>query len=137
MNGNGFKKDYAKALELYVKAVELGSVAAATNLANWYAGGWYETQADAAESLKWRRKAAELGDEEALYFLYERRVLGNDVGVSDAELLEMLETFVKADVVGAFDIMSEVYAEGKLGVEKDEAKAQKYRERVERVQLDE
>jgi hypothetical protein len=61
-HGNGVNKDKKKAFELYMKAAELGSSMAASNVGKCYENGT-GVKRNKQEALKWYRKAAEQGNE--------------------------------------------------------------------------
>ena len=64
-NGNGVKKDYAKAFELFSKAAAGGDINALYNLGRCYENGW-GVKIDLAKAQEWYRKAAEKGQKDAM-----------------------------------------------------------------------
>ena len=63
-HGNGVERDGGKALELYLKAAELGSAEAVWSLGSIYRYGTKDGRVpvNKKEALKWYRVAAERGD---------------------------------------------------------------------------
>ena len=56
------EKNETKAIELYLKSVELGEKGAAYELGIIYHCGWCGVAVNKTEALKWYRVAVELGD---------------------------------------------------------------------------
>ncbi|MDI9819099.1 MULTISPECIES: tetratricopeptide repeat protein [unclassified Legionella] len=68
-DGKGVPVDYAKAKVLYSKAAESGHKKSMTQLADLYFHGLAGDKRDEQQALYWYKKAAELGDGDALYKL--------------------------------------------------------------------
>jgi TPR repeat protein len=62
----GFRRDTAKALELYNKAADKGNTDAMCDLASIYLKGTEGIPKDIAKAVEWYQKAASLGDESAV-----------------------------------------------------------------------
>ena len=109
-HGATIPKDLLKGVELWKKAAELGNITAMVNLAIHYAQ--QSGTEDPAESYKWCRKAAELGDVQCQYGLGTK--LLNGIGVSYS-LEEAVHWLIKAAENGseeAIDPLSEILSEG-------------------------
>ena len=88
--GVGVEVNEARAVELYVKAAELGQKEAATELGNKYRYGTCGVAVDKKEALKWYRLAVELGDtsidaEERVYNVEEEIRTGVSVADFDED----------------------------------------------------
>lgn len=74
------RKNYREVVNCYIKCADQGSTTCL-----FYPEVYYSDPADAAEALKWYRKAAEDGSASAQYHLGERYEVGRGVPQSDTE----------------------------------------------------
>ena len=68
--GKGVKQDFETAFNIFLDLARKGNSQAQRYLADYFRQGIL-VERDLAEAVKWYRKAAEQGDEEAIYWLKE------------------------------------------------------------------
>lgn len=104
IDGNGIEKNIKKGLELCEQGAEMQGVDGILQLAMLYESGTTDTNeiVDYSNSFKCYKKAAELGDDEAIYMLghYYRYSLGVDKDYNKA-----MEYFQTAAEKGNADAM--------------------------------
>ena len=127
-NGRGVEQDYAKALEWYEKAADLGNSSAMNQIGNLYGHG-LGVELDYAQALEWLEKSADLGNSDAMnniaYMYYD------GLGV-EQDYTQALEWFEKSADLGVSDAMTNIayiYQNGQ-GVEQDYTKALEWYEKA-------
>ena len=98
----------AEALDWYQKAVQQGSLDAATNIALMYAGG-IGVPKDPAQAASWFRRAAEGGDATAQYNLALRYMRGDGVPKDYKESIHWLTAAADQNVVPALLDLANTY----------------------------
>lgn len=116
-------RDYEKALEWYMKAVELGNGAAATNIGNLYMDG-EGVEKDQKAAIAWYEKAAQMGDSGPLASCYYK---GKGVARDYKKAMELYLKALDSTSVSAADNANDacfyigmMYRDG-LGVKQDYA----------------
>ena len=118
--GQGVSQDYAKAIELYKKAIEFGNLGAMNNLAWMYQEGQGVSQ-DYVKAIELYKKAIELGNASSMYNLarlyekgqgvsqdYKRAIelyeMAANLGMSEAkEQIKILKEKINANIVPETD----------------------------------
>jgi TPR repeat protein len=87
------QRDYKKALAVWTELAEQGDVSAQINLANMYAKG-LGAKKDRAQAMKWLEKAADQGNQEAMFDLGQ--LYGTQYGEIKADHELSLKWYLKA-----------------------------------------
>ena len=114
-NGQGAEQDYAKAMEWFEKAADLGCGDAMNSIAYMYYSGQGAEQ-DYAKAMEWFEKAADLGDSYAMYYIAYMYQFGQG---AEQDLVKALEWYEKsADLyntdamgsLGTYYLLAQKYA---------------------------
>lgn len=116
--GKRYPVDLAKASQLYLKAAELGHIQAMVQLAGIYLNGSSNQQ----DALVWYKKAANLGDRDALYQLGLLSETGVATKLDYADAMHYYEQASSKGNLSAKLALARMYQYG-LGVTKDPQKA--------------
>lgn len=119
----------AEAFDWYQKAVQQGSLDAATNIALMYAGG-IGVPKDPAQAASWFRRAAEGGDATAQYNLALRYMRGDGVPKDCKESIHWLTAAADQNVVPALLDLANTYMHPPNGTSADVALAIRYYEKA-------
>ncbi len=109
--GEGVTRDYAKALDWYLKAAQQGFVGAQNNLGVMYEQG-LGVPKNKPEAAKWFRKAAEQNDAYAQHSLGIMYREGDGVPQNFAEAAKWIRKAAEQSHHGAFRDMGEIYWKG-------------------------
>jgi TPR repeat protein len=115
-------KDYAKAVELWKKAADMGSANAFNNLGVCYKNG-QGVPKDMTKAAEWFEKAANLGHAVAMNGLGYCYLNGNGKPKDQAKAVEWFNKAINAGNASAIDSLGECYRDG-TGVKQDFAKAE-------------
>ncbi len=129
-DGNGVDQDYAKAMEWYTKAADLGNASAMNQIGYMYHFG-EGVEVDYAKAMDWYSKAADLGVAMAMNNI---GVLYHDGLGVDQDYAKAMEWFLKAVDAGNTDYtlmnnIAQMYENGE-GVPVDYAKAKEWRDKA-------
>ena len=127
-NGNGVEQDYAKAMEWFEKAADLGNSNAINNIAWMYKYG-NGVEQDHAKAMEWYEKAVELGDGTAMNNIGLMYYNGEGVEQDYAKALEWYEKAAELGQLKATNQIGMMYYNGE-GVEQDYAKALEWFEKA-------
>ena len=123
-DGNGVDQDYAKAMEWFTKAADLGNASAMRWIGYMYHFG-EGVEVDYAKAMDWYSKAADLGDSTAMIWIGSLYENGEGVEVNYAKAMEW---YIKAADLGYDAAMNNIgflYQNG-FGVDRDYAKAMEW-----------
>ena len=120
-NGEGVEQDYAKAIEWYTKAADLGDADAMNNLGYMYEHG-VGVEQDGAKAVEWYIKAADLGNTTAMNRLGYMYYNGEGVEQDYAKAIEWSTKAADSGDATAMNNLGYMYAKGN-GVEQDNDKA--------------
>lgn len=129
-NGDGVDQDYAKAMEWYSKAADLGNASAMIWIGYMYYFG-EGVEVDYAKAMEWYSKAADLGNASAMNNI---GVLYHDGLGVDQDYAKAMEWFLKSVDAGNTDYalmnnIAQMYEYG-FGVPVDYAKAKEWRDKA-------
>lgn len=116
-------EDYKNSFRLYLRAAELGSRDAASELAGSYQFG-YGVQQSSEQAIKWAKKAHELGSAQGSYFLGLAYRDGSGVISNDEKSIEFLEIASKRGSSKANIILAVLYAYGEGSTKQNLKKAE-------------
>ena len=119
--GEGVTKDYAKAVEWFLKAANQGYAYAQYSLGHMYKQGKGVAK-DYAKAVEWYRKAAKQGNAHAQYDLGNMYREGEGVAKDYAKAVEWYSKAAKQGYADAHHSLGDMYYSGR-GVAKDYAKA--------------
>ncbi len=120
-NGEGVEQDYAKAIEWYTKAADLGQTTAMNNLGHLYLDG-KGVEKDGTKAVEWYTKAADSGNTSAMYNIGYMYVKGEAVEQDGEKAIEWYTKAVDLGNAVAMNDLGYMYAYGE-GVEQDSTKA--------------
>jgi len=133
-SGEGVKQDIPKAVQLYEKAIGLGSVGAMKVFAYAYKNGGLSFSRNNGLALKWFKKSADLGDVSSMIVLAQANENGG-MGLS-VNYVEAIQWYKKAaengDYTASKKLMT-IYKKGGLGEKPDSAQAEHWRLKLELI----
>jgi TPR repeat protein len=116
-NGQGVKRDMAKAAAWYLKAAAQGNAHSQKNIGDMYKKG-EGVKKNIAEAIKWYGKAAEQGDKDGQAALGDMYNLGLGMQKDTSAAANWYRKAAEQGHIGAQTILGEMYYSGE-GVEKD------------------